>query len=231
MTYLELVQAAVRECRFGIPVPSAVSGLTGLADAIARWVALAAAEIDNENPRGWRWMRVRGFTATLTVGDMDYSVTTVAPPGLNLTTFAEFNPRTLYTQKSDGTQKKALTLIDYDKWMATYRLGDFQSGQPTLGAMADADTLLVNTLPDLAYQIKGDFWKKASALAADADTPNMPAKWRMLIVWEAVKAAAQDRENATLYSRAEEKALAIRSQMMPAELEIPATYGGSPLVV
>lgn len=230
MTYLELFQRAVLESRVGIPTPSAVTGNTGIAAAIARWTAQAAADIDNENPRGWRWMRTRGFTATLTVGDMDYSVTGSPAPALGLTTFAEFDPRSLYTQKSDGTQKKALTLIDHDKWMERYRFNDFNDGQPAIATMADADTLLVNAKPDIAYQLKGDFWKKPSALAINADLPNMPERWHMLIVWEAVKMAAQDRENATLYNKAEERANRLRDQMMPGELEIPATYGGVPLV-
>lgn len=230
MNYLELVKRAVQESRVQIPAVSTVAGLTGLAGDIARWVAQAAADIDNENPRGWRWLRVRDFTATLTVADMDYSVTGSPAPALGLATFAEFDHRALYTQKADGTQKAALTLIDYDKWVEKYRLATFTDGQPTLATMADADTLLVNALPDVAYQLKGDYWKTPSSLIVDASTPHLPVRWHMLIVWEAVKTLAQDRENATLFATATGKANDIRMQMAPQELEIPAAYSCVPLV-
>lgn len=229
MDYLGLLQRAVRESRVGIPVPSAVTGLSGLAADLARWTAEAWEEIQRENHKQLKCLRVRNFTATaLTIGTNSYSIT-AGSPDLAIANFGAFDEKSLYTQKSDGSSKQTLTIVDYEEWLKRYKLATLPDGQPSIATMPSADTILFNAMPDLAYQFKGDQWRSPQVLSGNTDTPLLPARFHMVIVWEAVKKLAADRENATQFSEANEKANAIYAEMVPDEIVVPAYYAAAPL--
>jgi hypothetical protein len=229
MNYIALVQRAVADAKVGIPSPTGVSGLTGLAGDIARWTAQAWLDIQNEFPTSLRCLRVRNFTATLTVADNEYSVTSIAP-NLALTTFSIFDAKTLFTQKADGTLKRDLDLLPYNVWMERYKLATFVSGQPTAATMSNDDTILFNTLPDIAYQLKGDYWRAPQELTADATIPLLPVRWHMLIVYRALQYLALDREQQTMFQQNKDNEDAMIVQMQPTELEVPSSYLVQPIL-
>jgi hypothetical protein len=46
---------------------------------------------------------------------------------------------------------------------------------------------LLGPKPDGVFTVSGQYWKKPQALAADADEPEMPDEFHMLIVWKALE--------------------------------------------
>lgn len=229
MNYLQLTQRAVLEGRVQMPAPVSVSGLTGIAADIARWVNEAWEETQRKHVGRMKCLRVVNFTATaLTVGDNDYSLTAAAPD-LAIANFAQFETGTLYTQKADGSQKTPLSIIPYDEWQSRYKFATFPSGQPTEATLPGGDRIIFNALPDVAYQFKGNLWRSPQTLSISTDTPILPARFHMYIVWEAVKMLAADRENATLYSKADDKALELYNDMIPSEIEMDTSIPLAPI--
>ncbi len=198
MTYLELVRRLRQECGISgtASTPSAVTGQTGEMQRLVDWIASAWREIQNKY-QDWRWMR-RSFTGTTTSAQSEYAYTaftdttdvaTISRFGKWLHTDAYGCPLFAIYPTSLGVANQIwLYYRPWDEFRQIYRFGPQVSGPPVCFSITPSDKIALGPAPDATgYTVTGDYQMSAQELAADANTPEMPTRFHMLIVYEAMK--------------------------------------------
>lgn len=191
-TFLQLCVDARREC--GIPGsgPTAVTSQSGELGRIVNWVADSYIEIQNRHP-DWRWLR-NGFTLTTAASDDTYAYGDANDDttGTAITRFSHwrlndtFDPPKIYLSSAGSGTQRWLTWTPWEAFKTLYKIGTQNEGAPVHITVDPADNIVLGPTPDGIYVINGDYQKSAQVLAADADTPEMPSQYHMLVAWEAV---------------------------------------------
>jgi hypothetical protein len=197
--------------------------ITDLIGAVSQaWI-----RIQNMHDGAWRFQRVTLTPVALVIGQNVYDVT-AAP--FSLSDFDRWDTDSFVLYTSGSTDKQSVTYKQYPQWVLDYRLATFTSGRPSAVTDPSASTLRFNALPDVAYLFTGDYRRSVQTLALNTDTPRLPSRHHMAIVWEALRWFAQDRGKDTLYNFAEGMLGKEMSELAARELEIPETQAFEPLV-
>ena len=208
-TYLQLCQNTARECGVaqGGTYPTAVTSQVGILNKITYWVKDSWLEIQGR-PVDWRWMRV-GFTLDTTASDGVYAYGDVTDI-LTTAAIARFSrwrvndpddpAKCFLTSSGVGTQYW-LSYLDWDYFKAIYRIGTQTEGPPAHISVDPQNNLVLGPVPDAIYTITGDYQRGFQELAADGDTPDMPAQWQNLIVYEAMMKYGMDQASPEITTR------------------------------
>lgn len=195
-TALQIGQAAERDTRAFGSISSTYVGASG--DALDIWNAVIEAWIEIQNQRSdWRWMRTHFTGKSITDGTGTYAAT-----DWSLTDVAEWltrgpgSRRVLWTiyKASDGVgYERELTPIEYDTWLYRYQRGTVVENDPVEFAITPDNSVAFGPVPDTTYTVAGSYRQTPQTLSADADEPNMPARFHDAIRHLAVtKYAAAD---------------------------------------
>lgn len=192
MNFLQIVQMAARESGTVSGVlPLSVSGQTGRLNKFVKWCEVAWTQIQNENG-SWRWMRGE-FSADLSASTARYSAAS-----FSITRWAEWitEPQSLsiYKKSLGVSDENALSFLEWKDWRIKYDRGVQVNDRPIEVATTPANELAFGPIPDATYTVKGEFRKAPQILAADADVPEMPARFHELIAWEALLLMAEHDE-------------------------------------
>jgi hypothetical protein len=189
-TYLALSQDYRTECGIGGSGPASVvsPGSRELERAVAN-VANAWTEIQNEQPN-WRWMR-GNWTLQTTASDGIYAYgdVTDADTSTAIDRFARWwdeEAQIYLTSAGVGTQRH-LTFVPWYIFRQTWLLGSVNTGAPVEWSIDPQNRLRLGPAPDAIYTVTGEYQKSAQTLAADADTPEMPARFHRMIVGKAMR--------------------------------------------
>jgi hypothetical protein len=80
--------------------------------------------------------------------------------------------------------------MPYDRFIDTYRIGTTRTaeGYPNVITVSPTNSLLVSLIPDdTSYTISGTYYKGVQTLSSDTDTPEMPDRFHMAIVYLAMQ--------------------------------------------
>jgi hypothetical protein len=210
-TFLELCALlATRSGAIGT-APAAVTGQTGRQAKCVDWIMNAWTLIQNANPN-WRWMQGEISAVALTINDMSYSGSDLGVA----TRFAAFKgdrpdggilyrPWTIYDNSIGQSDEVPLREIAYPIWRTKYDRGSHDAQRPTEYALAPDGTIRFGPKPDAAYRVRGEYVKTPQVLAANGDTPEMPAQHHDLIVWRAIMLIAGHDESDPAYQQASAK--------------------------
>ncbi len=197
MTFLELVQDLARQSGTlaGGTTIASVSGVTGRAEKLVNWIASAWTDIQNQ--RDWNWMRGE-FTSALAVGTKRYT----AAGSFSLTRFRkwvdetpDWQPLTIYDDDIGVSDEAPLSQIPYTLWRTKYDRGTQENSRPVEYAFSPSGELCVGPVPDDDYVVRGEYWKSAQTLSANADTPEMPTDYHKIIVYRAMALMAAGDES------------------------------------
>ncbi len=177
MTYLQLLQALHRESGVAGAAPASVTGLSGMPAKLAAWIV--EAWLDTQASRKWTFLRAES-DVSLTVGVQDY---TVAALGLSV---REFDTDWAATLLPDGSDIQRLRWLSQEAYRDRYGLTTPQNGRPAYVALLNGVTLRFDALPDVAYKARLSYWKAATTLAANGDTPPIADEDCRAIVWKAL---------------------------------------------
>nr|HPL79494.1 hypothetical protein [Burkholderiaceae bacterium] len=72
-----------------------------------------------------------------------------------------------------------------------------------------------------AYKLRIEYWKEPSELAADADTPDMPDRFHMLLVWAALQEVAKFDAAPEVLARAEKNHGALKFALTMDQSRLP----------
>jgi hypothetical protein len=199
MTFLEICKRVRQEAGISGSGPSSVVGQTGEMKRIVDWVNTAWEDVQLSRPN-WNWMRA-GFSFQTVTGDYDY---TAAEAGI-ATRFSQWDVDTIKSYRtSQGVGAEfELGELAYSRYRSIYLTGPQPSGTPICFALAPDRKLLLGPNPDGIFTVSGEYWKSPQVLVVDADVPEMPADYHMLIVWQALESYAFYESATEVLARAE----------------------------
>ena len=201
MNYLELVQRLHRESGRSTAAPTTVVGASERHARLFDWVADAWRNLQIE--REWRWMRTT-LDVPLIVSQQTYDAST----DLSATRFRRwrtddenYNPW-LYIAGSPNSLWP-LTYTQLDEFRELYVYRTWGATTPVAWTFDESNRLLVGPQPALAYKLRAEYWMSPTELAADADEPDMPSEFHLLLMWRALEEVAKFDAAPEVLARAE----------------------------
>lgn len=206
-TYLQLAAKLRQECGASGTGPSATTNQVGEYKRLVEWIAEAYVNIQNKHRGNWRWLRSE-FTFDTTTNDDEYAFGDVTDSidSAVIDRFARWIPgdmKVYLTSAGVGTQSW-LTYMPWDDWKRIFQIGTQNSGSPIWVTIDPRNRIRLGPKPNGIYTVTGEYMKAAQVLAADADTPEMPASFHQLIVYEAMQYYASFESAPEVWQRAKE---------------------------
>lgn len=187
MTYLELVQKAMRRAGVREDLPTTLVGATGIVSDFADYVADTYRKIQTTaHGENWFFRQALDQTITLVVDQDNYSM----PSGL-----CGINLSTVSVYETAKTDERQLHFCDYQEWRMFMDTREVESTQPTTITIDPANTIYVWPQPDKAYTLRFDGILDVDEMTADADEPIIPEKYQWTIIWGAVMRYAKHHED------------------------------------
>lgn len=201
MNYLQLSKEAWVKIGLQGSGPQSVLNQSGIASDVVAWVKDAWLDIQTEEC--WNFLR-SDVTTTLAIGTNEIVVDPTVTVKIDVT-----------KGWIDGGRITWLTYSDF-----VHRFHAIGNGAPNYATLAaDGRTIRFNAKPTVAASIHYLGWKPAVSLAADTDTPVIPAQYHRLIVYRAIMLYAIREEAGGLYNGAKALHDEIMRKMMQTELE------------
>jgi hypothetical protein len=193
-TFLELCQDLARESGAPAYAPSSVVAQTGRKSQIVGWVQQAWRLIQNSKSN-WAFLRAE-WEGRMVIGQSTYTpaqiafttyaMTTAAPRfGEWIGDYGAHRPTTIYDLTVGRSDEGPINQISWERWKRGYDVGVTDERRPDEYCLAPDGTIRFGATPDKAYVARGEYRKTAQILAADADVPDMPARFHQIIVWKA----------------------------------------------
>lgn len=219
MTFLELLVSFHEEYGFSGDTPTSVVNQTGERKRMVNWLVNAYKEIQNTH-NNWKWLRV-GF-AVNTVSDDDsytYGDCTDSLTSASITRFSRWrfddpiDPAKIYLVSSGISTQTWMVYTSWDYFKAVYRIGTQNSSYPINITVDPQNKLVIGPKPNGVYTITGDYQRSAQVLAANADVPEMPVDYHMLIVHQAARKYAYYESAQEVLLRANEESRILMDQL------------------
>lgn len=180
-------------------------------------------------PRNWRFMRKSLSGKSLSEGVGEYSqssfgVTDVASWWHET---CDYQPRVC--QASSPQSEWSLKWLPYERFASMFLVGQPDNGVPQYWSQGLDGKLLIGPKPDATpYLLRIDYVREPTALTGDTDSPDMPTRFHMFLVWEALKSVAvTDASNENL-ARAADRAASLYDALCADQAE-PITFAHRPL--
>lgn len=231
-TFLQLAVRLRQECGVAGTGPTAVTNQTGEAKRLVDWASQSYVDIQNKHRGNWRWLRSE-FSLSTSSGDDEYAYgdATDTIASATISRFARWHldgtTKIYLTSAGVGTQN-FLTPINWPAFQTMFKIGSQTSSYPGFVAADPRRKLRLGPKPDAAYTVTGDYQKSAQILAADADEPEMPSDFHMLIVYEAMKKYAAFHGAPEVWTAAREEYFRMMRDLEVDQLPVPSF--GNPLV-
>jgi len=209
LNLLAIVQSLHNEAKLAGSAPTAVAGQTGRAADLVRWAIEAYNDIQRDSDGKWKWLRgdwyfdtVASTTnyATTAITDTDAAV---AISRFRAWDFDDREPPMIYLSSDGESTERDLSIEDWRDFRYKYIRGTHTAGYPGAITAKVNNNLYLGPTPDAVYRVTGTYWKGNQALAADGDTPEMPADFHMLIVYRAIEKYGYDSVSPEILARAE----------------------------
>lgn len=208
MDTLALVQELHREGKFPGTAPSTIVGQTGRAADLVAWTIEANNDIQRENDGRWRWL-YGNWTLDTTASQAAYAYTAIndVQTAAAIARFRsweideQLRPLIYLTADGVATQRE-MSLSDWFNFRYHYLRGTHDAAYPYHIAIGPDNSLNFGPTPDAVYTATGNYWKSNLVLAADADEPEFPADYHMLVVWRAIVKYAYNQVAGEILARA-----------------------------
>lgn len=224
-TFLEIVQRTYEECGLSNNAPSAVTGQAGMAKKVVNWVLAAHQWVQDEEPR-WRfdWAQL---TAVLSAG-----VDTYDPVATWAITVKEWvtEPMASYIYKTSVglTSRQPLTFLQWELFRGL-NIPPVTSTTPIYWTVNPQAQVVYFPTPSTSdWTVVHEYYQDTQTMAANTDTPRIPAKYRMSLVWRAVQLYCGNDANGDLYVHASNELKDVMFKMRGTEL--PAWLGAGGFV-
>ena len=169
MNYLQLCQRLVQETGIADEGPASTAGQVGDYGRITSWVNDAWLKI--QSLRGdWNWAWSTG-TGTLTASTYTVSL-----------------PSTVETIKRVSLGQAYLQQESWNDFADAYR--EISAGVPSVYSVRPDGVLVFNAKPAEDQTVTYEFFATPTAFVNDNSEPSMPARYHMLIVYEALRSYA-----------------------------------------
>lgn len=183
MNLLQLVNQARVECGVSGPALTTAVGQTGESGRMVAWVVQGWTDIQTSK-EDWLFMR-ESFNFNTTASTWEYS-----PTAAGLTDFGNWK-RDSFRCASDLSLYRDEQLLNYMEWTTfrnLYRYANMRNttARPVVVSIKPNKDLAFGSTPDGIYVIDGEYYTQPVTLSADTDTPLLPARFHMAIVYRAM---------------------------------------------
>ena len=183
MNLLQLVNQTRVECGVSGPALTTAISQTGESARMVSWVQQAWIDLQTSK-EDWLFLRTP-FTFNTVASQFQY---TAANAGL--TDFGNWK-RDSFRCASDLALFRDEQLLNYMDWTTfrnLYRYANMRNttARPVVVSIKPDKDLAFGSTPDGIYVIDGEYYTQPVTLAADADTPLLPARFHMAIVYRAM---------------------------------------------
>lgn len=188
MNFLALAQKLVEKGGIAGTGPTSVIGQTGELKRAVNWINEAWLNIQ-ELREDWDWMRGSVSFQTVpqqaTYTQQQAGITDLAEWLMN-TSFCSFRT---YDTNVGPNSEIFLNYITYDNYRDTYLYGNMRQSyaRPLYITVTPDMSIALGQIPDSTnYTIVGDYFKTPTQMVENTDTPNLPDRFHMLIVYLAL---------------------------------------------
>ena len=235
MNFLAICQRLRQEVDVTGTGPTTVVSQTGILGRMVSWAASAYDDIQAKH-QNWRWMRV-GCTVNTVAADGSYAYGDFTDE-LTAAVISRFRRWWLeddegypvfkiYLQSAGVGTERWLPYLPWPEFRAIYRIGTVNDAAPAFVSVDPQDKIVLGPKPDAVYVLSGEYQRGNQALAADADTPEMPADYHMLIVYMAMMSYGMFKAAPEVLARGEAQATKLMRQLEVNQR--PAMKFGGPL--
>lgn len=185
MNFLQLANRLIEKAGISGGDLTTTVGQTGESRRVVNWINEAYLQIQEMHPN-WLWMEA-DFSFPTATGKAGYT-----PAEAGIAGFASWLPNTCRSrQTSIGVAgEQFMGVLDYPYYRDFYQFGNTQNttGQPLVVSVSPDKKLLIGPKPSaVGYTITGKYYRAPSELLLDADVPLLPARFHMIIVYEAMR--------------------------------------------
>lgn len=218
MNFLQLVQRLHSESVRSTALPTTVATTDVRHLRLVNKIKDAWRNLQSE--RDWKWMRAT-LDATLTADQQTYS-------GLELgaSNFGRWRKEDdTYNVYSyiDGAPNAIWTLnywnLDDFRFQFVYRV--LGATTPIAWTFDESNNLIVGPKPALAYKLRIEYWKEPVELEEDADSPDMPERFHMALVWRALKDSGLDDAAPEQITKAENNYTEVYDKLLRDQARLP----------
>lgn len=201
MNFLELAQMVRQEAGVSGTGPSITTGQTGEMKRIVDWTNNAWRKIQLKK-QAWRWMRKSASCQTV-IGTGSYPPRTSG--GFNLARFDRWYSKTfrIYTTAIGLSDEQFLVPMKWDDFRDTYLVGTRQTGRPLHYSIGPDEAVYLGPVPSAIFTLVGDYKASVQKLVVNADIPEMPEDFHMLIVWGALMSYGRYEAATEIYADAQ----------------------------
>jgi hypothetical protein len=185
MTYLELCKRLVQEAAVSGEGPASTANQIGEMRRMCNWINTAYEDIQNMFDN-WRFL-TKDFSFALTQNKSTYT-----PDDAGLTDFAKWYPDTFRVYITDAgiVDEQWLRWMDYERQFRDsrgFKATQTQTGRPIDFSVKPDNSLIFFPIPDRSiYTVRGMYYRAPHKLKLDIDTPLIPERFQMAIVWRAL---------------------------------------------
>ena len=182
-TFLELCADLRREAGISGTGPSSVVGQTGEMLRVVEWVLSAYRSIQNLHPN-WLFLQ-NDFSFQTVAGTGNYTKTATGTPELGAWKAQTFS---CYLTAAGVNAEQFLCYVPWDDFSDAYMMGStsVQQGLPVYFTIKPDQSVQLWPIPNDAYTVRGEYFKRAQSMAANSDEPLIPLAFQEAIVWRAL---------------------------------------------
>lgn len=188
-------------------LPASTLSQTGEMLSVVNWLDDAYEDIQNENGGKWLFLTA-DFTFNTISGTNTYTPTDAGlTEHQNWKNESEDDWFTCYLTSVADEQN--LIFVPWDDFKNSYGFGSnrTQTGRPQVYTIKPNKSLVFFPIPDDAYTIGGEYFKRPHRMTTNADattgTPIFPRQFHMAIVWRAVMLYAGFESTSATYAHAQ----------------------------
>jgi len=184
MNLLQLVNQTRVECGVSGPSLASVANQTGESARIVAWVQQAWIDIQTSK-EDWLFLR-QPFTFNTVAQQWQYNAST----DCGLSDFGNWK-RDSFRASSVGNSYRDEQLLNYMDWTTyrnLYRYANMRNtfARPVVVSITPEKDLAFGSTPDQPFVIDGEYYTQPVSLVLDTDTPAIPARFQMIIVYRAM---------------------------------------------
>lgn len=224
MNLLQLVNQTRVECGVSGPTLSSAQNLSGESARILAWVQQAWIDVQTSK-EDWLFLR-ETFEFNTVASQWEYT-----PAQAGLTDFGNWK-RDSFRASSVNNLYRDEQLLNYMDWTTyrnLYRYANMRNtlARPVVVSITPNKDLAFGSTPDQIYTINGEYYTQPVTLSADTDTPGIPGRFQMIIVYRAMMYYAGYESAPEVLSRGEFEYRRLYSRMEIDQL--PTIVSGPPL--
>jgi len=180
MDRLLMSQRLSRKAGVNFAGPTTTLGQTGQFLQLIDWLDEAYNDIQGIHAT-WQFLR-KEFSKVLTPADGSYTAT-----DLSISDFQEFAPEDwrIFLNASDESE---IYYMEWKDFRLAYQIGTSltQTGRPIAFSIKPDDTVVLYPIPDLAYTLKGEYFRAHHEMTANDHTPIFHADYHWAVIWKAL---------------------------------------------